>query len=346
MSNTGNNLYAVSFTVGSESGIALIAAPNDRHAMDLLRNSGSRSHSEPGYSLMKMENIGLTASCTYGLLMESYVNAREAYDAIVEVVGKIAKGEKGDKGDKGDTGPLLFERVNVSVDESTGTPMASAEVRNSELNLVFGGLKGEKGETGTSITRIDQTIVSEEDGGRNEFTIYMDNGSSKAISFRNGKRGISTASVSVDSLPGIPRAYCSISDDGNLDIQFYGLKGVQGTPGMVNTTMVVVDSLPEEASAETKDIIFLIYNAVTDEYDRFYTVVNGDTYSFAQLSSTAVDLSDYVRKDSEVWLTQEEFDALQVKDITKTYNIYEDDGEEVIPVPDDEGDSGDEGESE
>ena len=286
----------------------------------------------------------MSSSCTYGLILESFVNALEAYDAIIQVVNRIARGEKGEKGDKGDVGPLLFDQVNVSVDESTGTPVANAQLVGSTLNITFGGLKGETGATGTSITRIEQTIVSEEDGGRNEFTIYMDNGTSKAVSFRNGKRGISSASVSVDSLPGVPRAYCSIDESGNLDIQFYGLKGVQGLPGAVSTTMVIVDSLPEQASAETKDIIFLIYDESTDKYKRYYTVVDGSSYSFAQMGTTDVDLSDYVRKDSEVWLTQAEFDAIQVKDITKTYNIYEEEEETPVPVPDEEEEE--EGESE
>ena len=337
------HLYVISFTAGSESGLAMVAAQDERSAFKILQNGGSR-YSE-GYALTECRNIGMTTSCHYGILMESFVNAREAYDAIVQVVNRIAKGEKGDKGDKGDVGPLLFDQVNVLVDENTGTPSAVVEIVGTAMNIAFGGLKGETGKTGTSSTRIDQTIISEEDGGRNEFTIYMDDGSSKAISFRNGKRGISSATVSVDSLPGTPRAYCSIDEEGNLDIQFYGLKGVQGNPGVVDTTMVVVDELPQSASAETAGIIYLIYNEDTDEYDRYYTVVDGGTYTFAQIGDTAVNLEDYVRKDSEVWLTQEEFDAIQVKDITKTYNIYEEE-EDVTPISDEGDSSGSDGESE
>lgn len=329
MSDTAFNLYVISFTAGKEAGLAMVSAPDDRSAFQILKNGGSR-HGD-GYSLRQCRNIGMSTSCVYGLLLESFVNAREAYDAITQVVDRIARGEKGEKGDRGDVGPLLFDRVNVSVDESTGTPVASATVENNVLNLVFGGLKGETGATGTSVTRIDQTLVSDEDGGRNEFTIYMDDGTSKAISFRNGKRGITSVTADVDSLPGTPRAYCSLTEEGVLNIQFYGLRGAQGAPGAVNTTMVEVDSLSGlTPSEDTKDIIYLVYDSSVGKYKRYYTAVNGDQYTFVQMGTTDIDLSDYKRKDSEVWLTQEEFDAIEVKDITKTYNIYEEEEESYV----------------
>ena len=87
------HLYVISFTVGAESGLALVAAMDDRTAFQILKNGGSR-HCD-GYSLIQTRDIGMTASCTYGLLMESFVNAREAYDAIVSVADKLLKGEPG-----------------------------------------------------------------------------------------------------------------------------------------------------------------------------------------------------------------------------------------------------------
>lgn len=91
-----NSLYAISFTVGAESGIALVAASNEGQAMEVLRNSGNRACAEPGYTLIQIRNIGMSTSCVYGLLLESYVNALQAYDAIVSVADHFIKGDKGD----------------------------------------------------------------------------------------------------------------------------------------------------------------------------------------------------------------------------------------------------------
>lgn len=96
------HLYTISFTVGSESGIALVAAQDEKSAFQILKNGGSR-HCD-GYSLIQTRDIGMTTSCHYGLLMESFVNAMEAYDAIISVANRILRGEKGEKGDKGDDG--------------------------------------------------------------------------------------------------------------------------------------------------------------------------------------------------------------------------------------------------
>jgi len=88
------HLYTISFTVGSESGIALVAATSDKDAFQILKNGGSR-HCD-GYRLIQTRDIGMSTCCTYGLLLESFVNAKEAYDAIVQAAQKIIKGDKGD----------------------------------------------------------------------------------------------------------------------------------------------------------------------------------------------------------------------------------------------------------
>lgn len=88
------HLYVISFTVGKEAGLALVAAQDEKSAFQILKNSGSR-YCE-GYSLIQIRDIGMTSSCSYGLLMESFVNAKEAYDAIVQAAQRIIKGDKGD----------------------------------------------------------------------------------------------------------------------------------------------------------------------------------------------------------------------------------------------------------
>ena len=92
--NQGYHLYVISFTVGAESGLAMVAAQDEKSAFQILKNGGSR-HSE-GYSLIQCRDIGMTVGCYYGLLMESFVNALQAYDAIVSVANHFIKGDKGD----------------------------------------------------------------------------------------------------------------------------------------------------------------------------------------------------------------------------------------------------------
>ena len=106
--NEPTHLYVISFTVLKEAGLALVAAKNDKQAFQILQNSGSRNCHDGGhYTLIQIRDIGMTADCHYGLLMESFVNALEAYAAIMEAANKLVgpKGEKGDAGEQGETGP-------------------------------------------------------------------------------------------------------------------------------------------------------------------------------------------------------------------------------------------------
>ena len=96
MSQNCTYLYAIYFTVGAESGLALIAAPTERDAIQVLKSSGSRSACSKGYTIIQTRDIGMTASCNFGILMESFVNAMEAYDALVKLANKFIKGDKGD----------------------------------------------------------------------------------------------------------------------------------------------------------------------------------------------------------------------------------------------------------
>lgn len=102
MLNASYHLYVLSFTVGSEAGLAMVAAGDERTAFQILQSSGNRRCE--GYTLLQIRGLGMSASCTYGLLLESYVNALVAFDAISKVADKVVVGEKGEKGDKGDPG--------------------------------------------------------------------------------------------------------------------------------------------------------------------------------------------------------------------------------------------------
>ena len=202
----GYHLYVISFTVGAESGLAMVAAQDDKSAFQILKNGGSR-YSE-GYSLIQCRDIGMTSGCHYGLLMESFVNAKEAYDAIVSVANML-KGETGQKGDKGDTGPIPFDSVNVTVDDTIENPHADSEITTDELgqkilNIAFGGIKGIQG---ASISSVNQTIVATEDGSNNEITITLENGASSRVYVKNGTPSITSATATVDGLPGVPSVF-------------------------------------------------------------------------------------------------------------------------------------------
>lgn len=330
MSQNCTYLYVVSFTVGAESGLALIAAPTERDAIQVLRSSGSRSACSKGYTIIQTRDIGMTAACNFGILMESFVNAIEAFEAITSVANYM-KGSKGDKGDKGDVGPMLFDAVNISVGEGTGKPSVDFNIEelpsgSSVLNIIFDGLKGAKGDTGVSIANVRQTLISDEDEGQNEITITLDNGTESKIYVKNGRAGVTEATATVDAIHGVPSVVTYL-EDGVLSFAFSGLKGMQGNPGVNNATMLVVTSLPNPPSAETAQKIYLVYNEQTGVYDRYFTQYDGQNYGWVQAGSMTVNLEDYQRKDDEVWLTQEEFDALEIKDITKVYNIYEESDE-------------------
>ena len=77
------------------------------------------------------------------------------------------------------------------------------------------------------------------------------------------------------------------------------------------------------ASPSTVDKEYLVGEEGSDTKTRYITSASGSTYTWVDYGTTDIDLSDYERKDDNVWLTEDEFAALAVKDPTKTYNVYE-----------------------
>ena len=81
-----NHLYVASFTAGGDSGLALMAASSERTAISILKNSG-RYNGEPSkYSVIQIRDLGVSSSMQSELLLESYVNALVAYDAICNAI--------------------------------------------------------------------------------------------------------------------------------------------------------------------------------------------------------------------------------------------------------------------
>ena len=323
---SNNNLYIISFVVGADSGLALLSARSEREAIQILRNSGKYNGFPHKYQILQARNIGLSNSIRSELLMESYINALAAYDAIVSATSKF-EGRKGDPGSPGG-----FGNIDAEVDKNFGEPYVDVTTEGpndaKDIHFTFHNIRGERG---ASIVSVEQTSSSDEDEGLNEITITLEDGTESKVYVRNGRTGVTSATASVDDSFGNP-VVGLMFEDGELSFSFSGIRGMQGNPGVNNATMLVVDYLPQ-ASAETSQKIYLILNEDTGDYDRYFTQYDGITYSWVQCGSMTVNMEDYIRKDSEVWLTREEFDALPIKDITKTYNIYEEDSDiEVGPA--------------
>ena len=122
-----NHLYALSFVVGADSGVALVSARNNADATRVMKNVGKYNGNPDLYVVDEVLDLGFTSSVITSLLVESYVNALGAFDALKNYV-KWIKGEQGERGEKGDKGdPFTYE-------DFTPTQLAS--------------LKGPKGDPG------------------------------------------------------------------------------------------------------------------------------------------------------------------------------------------------------
>jgi len=79
------------------------------------------------------------------------------------------------------------------------------------------------------------------------------------------------------------------------------------------------------ASSSNVNTIFLVGDDGGSSYLRYLCSSTSNGYGWMPLGSTTIDMDDYVRKDSEVWLTQQAFEVLTYKDPNVTYNVYEED---------------------
>ena len=77
------------------------------------------------------------------------------------------------------------------------------------------------------------------------------------------------------------------------------------------------------ASSSTRGKVYWVGEEGSDVQTQYITSLYNGSYIWFDKGTTEIDLSDYKRKDDEIWLTEEEFLALEVKDPTKTYNVYE-----------------------
>lgn len=80
--------------------------------------------------------------------------------------------------------------------------------------------------------------------------------------------------------------------------------------------------------SSTMDKTYLVGEEDSDNMNKYVTIKTGNTYYWKKYGSEELDLSGYQKVEDEVWLTEDEFAALEVKDPSKTYNVYE----EVVEI--------------
>ena len=149
--------------------------------------------------------------------------------------------------------------VQVSVeDNEPGTPSAECTLANKVLSIIFHYLKGNTGEAA----------------------------------------GFGAITATVDDVVGDPSVTVTASGPDTakvLAFAFHGLRGIQGVPGVANAKYKQVDSLPT-ASADTMDFIYLTPSGTSGIYNMSYTEQDGSTFTWRDLGTTAIQLSDYATK--------------------------------------------------
>ena len=149
--------------------------------------------------------------------------------------------------------------VQVSVeDNEPGTPSAECSLANKVLSVIFHYLKGEAGDAA----------------------------------------GFGAITATVDDVVGDPSVTVTASGPDTakvLAFAFHGLRGIQGVPGVANAKYKQVDTLPT-ASADTMDFIYLTPSGTSGVYDMSYTEQDGSTFTWRDLGTTAIQLSDYATK--------------------------------------------------
>ena len=89
MSTECTYLFAISFLLGSESGLAIVSARNAAQARTVLKNQGKYNGTPERYQIEVTKNIGLYTQEQCTLILESYTNALVAFDAILAAIGNL-----------------------------------------------------------------------------------------------------------------------------------------------------------------------------------------------------------------------------------------------------------------
>ena len=375
----------MSFVVGADSGLAFVSSRSEKEAVQILRNAGKYNGFPQKYQILQCRNIGMTTSFRSELLMESYVNALSAYDALVSAVTPFI-GPVGPKGDRGE--PARIGEVTAEADPNIGTPEVEIVTSGDEFakNILFRfkNIKGDTGpmgptgppvaiidnlETDTSrlalsasmgvvlkqsidgvereldkatyvgaaVTTVDEPIKYVKDGNGDNFypvthesAVRDDEGVAVGVKISQTNTQLENQGVVLTNLQ---TAVGSLSTNDTV-VAWDGTSAPSASSIPYGVTVTYDGSSTTgtlQANANTYHKNYLVGNE-DDSTKTIYSVVkNGSSYYWVCLGDTDVDFDDYQRKDDEVWLDEDAFDALVDAgelDPTKTYNVYE----EVVEI--------------
>ena len=187
------------------------------------------------------------------------------------------------------------------IDETTGNWF----VWDAEAGEYVDSGKTARGATGNGIASWS-VVESSEDAGNNVVTVTFTDGTSESFNVKNGHTGNGIASIvqTVESPDDAGTNVITITMTNGTVVTFNVKNGSKGTPGVAQAAYKSVSSLPT-ASAQTMDKIYLTPSGTSGVYNMSYTEFDGSAYSWQDLGTTAIQLSDYA--------TKAELDQLEAK---------------------------------
>jgi hypothetical protein len=178
------------------------------------------------------------------------------------------------------------------IDETTGNWF----VWDAEAGEYVDSGKTARGATGNGIASWS-VVESQEDAGNNVVTVTFTDGTSESFNVKNGHTGNGIASIvqTVESPDDAGTNVITITMTNGTVVTFNVKNGSKGTPGVAQAAYKSVSSLPT-ASAQTMDMIYLTPSGTSGVYNMSYTEFDGSAYSWQDLGTTAIQLSDYATK--------------------------------------------------
>ena len=151
-----------------------------------------------------------------------------------------------------------------------------------------------QGATGNGIASWS-VVESDQDGGSNVVTVTFTNGNSETFTYKNGHTG-ATPQISIGTVEtGAAGSEAEASMGGTAAAPLLNLKIPKGDPGVAEVCYKHVTTLPT-AAAGTMNALYLVDTQTANVYDVYYTSYDGSAYSWVQLGTTTVNLSDYATK--------------------------------------------------
>lgn len=197
------------------------------------------------------------------------------------------------------------------IDETTGNWF----VWDAEAGEYVDSGKTARGATGNGIASWS-VVESAEDAGNNVVTVTFTDGTSESFNVKNGHTGNGIASIvqTVESPDDAGTNVITITMTNGTVVTFNVKNGSKGTPGVAQAAYKSVSSLPT-ASAQTMDKIYLTPSGTSGVYNMSYTEFDGSAYSWQDLGTTAIQLSDYA--------TKAELNQLEAKVTNLNYDVNE-----------------------